>query len=181
LEHFGDSGTFIVEELGVLHGSSRIDLAVVNGTFHGYELKSDRDTLRLLPEQVDSYCLVFDLVTLVVAERHLSAAINLIPHWWGIKVARVISRDLTFRDLKFPMSNPCPDPMSVARLLWRDEALGALREIDGNENNESKPRDWIYAQLITLLRLDVLKRTVRQSLKNRLIRRSDGIQASCDG
>jgi len=180
-QHSGDSQTVIVEELGVLHGSSRIDLAVVNGTLHGYELKSDRDTLKLLPEQADSYSAVFDLVTLVVGERHLLAAIDLIPGWWGVKVARMGSEGLLFRDLKLPTMNPSPDPISVARLLWREEALHILEEIDTRKSNHSKSRDRIYAELVTLLAFDLLRDNVRRSLKNRLVRQSDEIRASCDG
>ena len=31
----------IIEELGIFQGQARIDLAVVNGSIHGFELKSD--------------------------------------------------------------------------------------------------------------------------------------------
>ncbi len=179
--HFGDSETVIAEELGVLHGSSRIDLAVVNGTLHGYELKSDRDTLRLFREQVDSYCAVFDLVTLVVGERHLLPAIDLIPQWWGVKVARVAYSRLVFRDLKLPIMNPSLDALSIVRLLWRDEALRLLRGVGKTECRESESRDWIYSQLVSLLNLDVLRDAVRQSLKSRLRRQSDGPLRSCGG
>jgi hypothetical protein len=177
--HLGDSETVIAEELGILHGSSRIDLAVVNGELHGYELKSDRDTLRLFPEQVDAYCAVFDLVTLVVGERHLLHAIDLIPQWWGVKVARVACGDLVFRDLKLPIMNPSPDALSIARLLWRDDALRLLRGVGKTECSESRSRDWIYAQLVSLLNLDVLRHAVRQSLKDRLARQSGGPPRSC--
>ena len=40
-------GKIDVEELGVCRGRVRVDVAVVNGTLHGYEIKSDRDSLRL--------------------------------------------------------------------------------------------------------------------------------------
>jgi hypothetical protein len=179
--HFGDSETVIAEELGVLHGSSRIDLAVVNGTLHGYELKSDQDTLRLFREQVDSYCAVFDLMTLVVGERHLLPAIDLIPQWWGVKVARIDCGDLVFRDLKLPTMNPSPDALSIARLLWRDDALRLLRGIGKTECSESRSRDWIYAQLVSLLNLEVLRHAVRQSLKGRLARQSGGPPRSFGG
>lgn len=36
-----DPGTRIFDELGVRHGAARIDIAVVNGIIHGFELKSD--------------------------------------------------------------------------------------------------------------------------------------------
>ena len=36
----------VVDELGLCQGRARIDLAVVNSSLHGYEIKSERDTLR---------------------------------------------------------------------------------------------------------------------------------------
>src|SRR6202035_2111641 len=82
--------TRIIEELGITHGAARVDIAVVNGSIHGYELKSDLDTLYRLPEQMRIYNSVLDQMTLVVGKNHLHEAINTIPEWWGITVAKVI-------------------------------------------------------------------------------------------
>ncbi|WP_128815240.1 hypothetical protein [Vibrio sp. 624788] len=35
-----DNQTLVIDELGLMHGSNRIDIAVVNGCIHGYEIKS---------------------------------------------------------------------------------------------------------------------------------------------
>ena len=40
------SSTRIVDDLGLRHGVARVDVAVVNGIIHGYELKSDKDNLK---------------------------------------------------------------------------------------------------------------------------------------
>lgn len=117
VEHMGDAETVIFEELGVLHGFSRVDLAVVNGELHGFELKSNKDTLARLPDQVESYGRVFDRVTLVVGERHLRCAVEAVPDWWGIRVARTESGKFRFSDLKHAMRNPSPDPASIVTLL----------------------------------------------------------------
>jgi len=106
LQHKGDAETVIVEELGIQHGLSRIDLAVVNGELHGFELKSDRDTLARLPEQTETYGRVLDRVTLVIGERHLRRAVEMVPEWWGIRVARVEAPELHFSDLKVAINNP---------------------------------------------------------------------------
>ena len=79
--------TRVIEELGVLHGWNRIDIAILGRKLHGYEIKSDRDTLDRLPQQVASYNQVFDLVTLVVGWRHAAAAMREAPRWWGITLA----------------------------------------------------------------------------------------------
>ena len=66
-----DPQTLIVEELGIRQGAARVDVAVVNGSLHGYEIKSARDTLERLPKQSELYSSVFDTITLVTAENHL--------------------------------------------------------------------------------------------------------------
>ncbi len=43
--HPGESDTLLGQELGLCQGFARVDLAVVNGTVHGYEIKSEQDTL----------------------------------------------------------------------------------------------------------------------------------------
>src|SRR5258706_11027427 len=69
----------IVPELGLWHGAARIDIAVVNGILHGFEIKSDRDTLSRLDVQMPAYNSVFDKVTLVVGRTHLVQAFQTIP------------------------------------------------------------------------------------------------------
>src|SRR5713226_6200533 len=58
-----DPDTVIIDELGLRHGASRIDVVVVNGNLHGFELKSDRDTLKRLPRQTGIYNSILDFVT----------------------------------------------------------------------------------------------------------------------
>lgn len=71
----------IVEEMGVWSGSVRIELAVINGELHGFELKSERDTLARLHDQAELYNQVFDRMTLVAANRHYNNAVSKIPNW----------------------------------------------------------------------------------------------------
>src|SRR5690625_2530468 len=84
--------TRIINELGLDFGASRIDVAVVNGIMHGFEIKSDLDNLDRLPRQMEYYNKAFERMTLVVSRKHLSEAKGIIPSWWGIKT---ISADRT--------------------------------------------------------------------------------------
>ena len=181
LQHKGDAETVIFEELGVQHGLSRIDLAVVNGELHGFELKSDRDTLSRLPEQTEAYGRVFDRLTLVVGERHVRRAIEMVPDWWGIRVARVESDSVHFCDLKFAMANPSLDPISVATLLWRDEALLLLEELGDATGMRSKCRAEIYSTLGESVDLNNLRERVRECLRQRPNWRSAATRLSCGG
>lgn len=146
---------------------------------HGYELKGDHDTLCRLPEQANAYSAIFDFVTLVVSERHLLRAIDVVPDWWGIRIARVGRDCLLFRDLRLPATNPSPDPMSVVRLLWRQEALDVLRELHSTKAARSKSREWIYAELVAVASFGHLRDAVRRRLKNREYWRSGGLRLSC--
>jgi hypothetical protein len=181
IEHQGDAETVIFEELGIQHGCSRIDLAVVNGELHGFELKSDRDTLARLPEQAKAYGQVFDRVTLVVGERHVRHAVDLVPDWWGIRVARRESGRLRFSDLKHAIRNPSPDPQSIVALLWRAEALQFLEELGIAAGVRSKCRTEIYSRLIREIELGVLFQKVRTCLRERANWRSAATRVSCGG
>ena len=64
-------------------------MAAVNGVMHGFEIKSDIDSLARLPHQTELYSSVFDKITLVVGATHLYHAFNIIPDWWGVLVARI--------------------------------------------------------------------------------------------
>src|SRR3989442_10676852 len=118
LQHKGDAETVIVEELGIQHGLSRIDLAVVNGELHGFELKRDRDTLARLPEQTETYGRVLDRGTLVIGERHLRRAVEIVPERCGLTVARVDAPEVHFSDLKVPINNPSLAATCFAMLLF---------------------------------------------------------------
>src|SRR5438045_2701845 len=83
-EHGGDADTRIVEELGLCQGIARVDLAVINGNVHGYEIKSEHDTLARLPAQTHTYNQVLDFVTIVTAPAHAHKIRCIVPKWWGV-------------------------------------------------------------------------------------------------
>ena len=86
---YSSSAVRVIEEFCLEDRATRIDIAVVNGILHGYEIKSDLDTLLRLPKQMNSYNSVFDQITLVVGIQHLYEAFNLIPDHWGVMVAKI--------------------------------------------------------------------------------------------
>ncbi|WP_052770006.1 sce7726 family protein [Paenibacillus sp. IHB B 3415] len=55
-----DSTTIVVDELDVCFGSARVDVAVINGRLHGFEIKSESDNLDRLPSQIEFYSRVFE-------------------------------------------------------------------------------------------------------------------------
>jgi len=161
----------IFEEFGVGHGIARIDMAVINGIMHGYEIKSDRDTLKRLSDQMNEYNAVFDKVTLVVGKSHLYNAINIIPDWWGIMIAKIVkNKKIAFNTIREADYNPEQKGVSIARLLWREEALKILEEKNKAVGFHSKPRSLIYEELANVLDEETLKNKVKNIL---LISRED--------
>lgn len=154
----------IFEELGIRHGMVRIDLAMINGIMHGYEIKSDRDTLERLPEQMREYNNVFDKMTLVVGNRHLSDAINLIPEWWGIIVAKQEAETVSFYTIREAAINREQKKSFIAQLLWREEALQILEEQNEAHGLRSKTRDVIYEKLAHVTDTETLKKRVMDTL-----------------
>ncbi|MEK6409142.1 MAG: sce7726 family protein [Acidobacteriota bacterium] len=174
-----DPSTLIVDELGLRHGVVRVDVAVINGLIHGFELKSDRDTLRRLPCQMRVYNSVLDQITLVVGQRYVDIATSLIPEWWGIMLAeRGESGHLDLTEIRKPQDNLFQDILAVAKLLWRDEALSLLEEIGKAEGVRWKRRAVIYERLAEVADPDLIRLRVRHQLRTRTNWRSVEQQTS---
>jgi hypothetical protein len=165
--HAGDDDTRVVEEMGIWAGSVRIDVAVINGEFHGFELKSAKDTLERLPSQAALYSEVFDRVTLVAAEKHVSKARAIIPRWWGISTAKDYHGEVRLRQSRLAKQNPRPQPLQIARLLWRPEALALLARRGLDLGIRSKPAEALAQKLAISLPLEELRAEVRLALKAR--------------
>jgi hypothetical protein len=158
-----------VHELGLQHGSRRVDIAVVNGFLHGFEIKSDADNLVRLPAQIEAYSRALDRATLVVGERHLSAAERILPAWWGIKVVRMGSRGaLNIATYRSIVNNPQVSAFHAAHLLWRDEVLAVLANHGLSSGLTKASRKDLYQLAAEVLPLRELRRHIREALKCRV-------------
>ncbi|MDI9313345.1 MAG: sce7726 family protein [Hydrotalea sp.] len=161
----------IVEELGLQHGASRIDVAVINGEIHGYEIKSDADTFERLPAQALIYNKVLDKITLVVGPNNYKKIHdynNMIPKWWGLKVAKSNNRnELILESKKEAKKNTALEPMAIAQLLWKDEVVEILRNFSIANKELRKPKKILYEILIQHMNLKELQTEVRTLLKSR--------------
>ena len=167
-EHQGDSDTRILHELGLRHGTRRVDIAVVNGSLHGYEIKSDSDTLDRLPGQVETYAAVLDYATLVVGERLAAHARKQLPKWWGVEVASVnAAGEVSIRSHRPPRPNPKINPIALAELLWRSETIELLAGLGVAPKVLRMPRAALYREIALKLPLDELREAVRSRLKLR--------------
>jgi hypothetical protein len=166
-EHAGDENTLVVDEMGLCCGAARVDVAVVNGVLHGYEIKSEADRLDRLAKQQEAYGAVFDAVTLVTCRNHLTKARAAVPGWWGLETARVVDGQVELRRIRKPRPNRDVQPASVAALLWRDEALAILERHQAARGLRSKPRRVLEGALASHLPLATLTAEVRSALRAR--------------
>lgn len=65
-------------------GACKADLVILNGTATVYEIKSERDSLTRLANQVDNYKLVFAAVNVIVSECHVESVRQVVPDDVGI-------------------------------------------------------------------------------------------------
>lgn len=167
-----DSDSVVIEELGLSRGRVRVDIAVVNGRLHGYEIKSDRDSLRRLSTQVELYSKVFDFATLVVGDRFAADAKDVVPNWWGLLHARQTPTGLQFKDVRRCRPNPKRDVRVLAELLWASEALKLLDERNVARGARGKPRRVLWERICQHYRLEEIALVVRQNLRARAANRA---------
>ena len=166
-EHAAETDTVIVDELGLCRGQNRVDVVVVNESLHGYEIKSDRDTLRRLPAQIDMYGRVFDRATLVVGEKHLIGATKLVPEWWGVTVAAQRRGQPVLRAVRKGRKNQARDPRALVELLWLSEAMSILENRGLATGVRGKPRAVVWDRVCGYLSLDEIAAAVRAAIKTR--------------
>lgn len=160
----------LIEELGVEHGSSRIDVAVATSLLIGYEIKSDFDTLDRLARQMHAYQRVFDALTIVTTMAFVDEVEALLPDSWGVIVAKSSpAQQVTLIRRRQAAPNTRRDAVSLAAMLWRDEAYTFLMEQCGPVVRANATRGEIYEALATGLPLDVIRNRVLDALKLRNI------------
>lgn len=167
-QNASDPDAKLFDELGLCEGKVRIDLAVVNGSLDGYEIKSDQDTLGRLDAQQRLYSKVFDHVTIVSHGAHMARAIERVPEWWGVTQAIGIGSDIvSFIDRRPAQQNPSPDPLAIVKLLWREEVIAVLESRGIDRGVRSKTRRHAWKRAATSIPLPELMAEVRDALKLR--------------
>lgn len=165
---YGDHpDTVVLDELGVCRGEVRVDVAVVNGKIHGYEIKSDRDSLRRLAGQVELYGKVLDQATLVAGERHLDAAAAMLPEWWGLLLVKDTGNGLHFETVQRAQLNPARDARALAEFLWIEDSIALLEQHGLDRGVRTKPRRVIWDRIYESFDIEVVAAAVRAKLKSR--------------
>lgn len=159
------SDTRIINELGLENGSSRVDVAVVNGIMHGYEIKSDLDNLNRLPRQMEYYNRAFERMTIVVSNKYLNDVKELVPSWWGIKT---ISKDQTkLIDIRKGRKVSTQDPILIIKLLWKKELDGLIDHLNLPKSYKKMRKNQLLDLLMEEADFSTIRSYVYSVLKNR--------------
>lgn len=160
---------------------SRIDVAVINGALHGYEIKSDSDNLYRLPAQIKDYSAVFDFVTLVCGKTLLTTARQITPPWWGISVAGFADSDVHLTPIREPKQNPRQSRPALAQMLWKQEALHCLRAAGDTLITSRHSAERVKRQVARKLDAHTLADAVRLAIKERGVSESAKSLTQGDG
>ena len=160
--------TLVIDELGLAHAKARIDVAVINGSVHGFEIKSAADTLTRLPQQLELYEQCLEKLTIVCAEKHIPGVRNLAPRWCGItKVTKGPRGGIVFITVREPKRNPNIQPYRLAHLLWRSEAVAILIQANASPTMLRAPRKTLYKSLAARFSVAEITAFIKQSMASR--------------
>lgn len=108
-------------------GTCKADLVILNGTATAYEIKSERDSLARLANQVENYKRVFAKVNVIASESHVDGVLATVPVDVGVMCLSRRYRISTVRE-----AVDCPDricPVTVFESLRSAEALAILNTL----------------------------------------------------
>lgn len=160
--------TIVLDELGLAHGKNRIDIAVINGDIHGYEIKSSKDNLSRFISQLDQYRKSLQKLTIVAAPNHIDEILNVSPDWCGVIKVEIGPRGgVKFKTIRRPSKNPSVDMVELAHLLWKKEAIELLQEYGMKSNLNNKNRKALYKEIANHAKMEELVAWIKNKFSKR--------------
>lgn len=108
-------------------GACKADLVILNGTATVFEIKSERDSLARLANQVANYKKVFACVNVITSEAHLRGVIEVVPEDAGVMCLSGRYRISTVRDAEERPDRVCP--VTIFESLRAAEARAILKSL----------------------------------------------------
>lgn len=145
-------------------GACKADVVVLNGTSTAYEIKSERDSLVRLRNQIYNYRQVFATVNVVVSESHLSEVLRATPEDVGVIT---LSKRFSLQTARASQNRPERIvPRMLLEVLRVNEATEILtrlgREIPAVPNTQIRSElDRIFAELDPISIHDEMVKTLR--------------------
>lgn len=108
-------------------GACKADLAILNGTATVYEIKSERDSLARLANQVANYKQVFAKVYVIASESHVAGVLDTVPDDVGVMMLSSRYQISTVREAEDRPDRICP--ATVFESLRSSEAATILKSM----------------------------------------------------
>lgn len=166
--HRDEPDTLLLDEFVLALGQARVDVAVLNGSLIGYEIKSDVDSLVRLENQLRVYDAVLDYAFVVAGVRHYAAISERAPRHWGLlRAVNSRSGPPQLELVREATFNTGVDAMSLAMMLWRDELVSELKARDAYRGLSTCPKNALWRRLIETVEIEELRDVVRARIKAR--------------
>ena len=157
----------IIEELNLCLGAARIDIAIVNGSTWGIEIKGETDNLNRLPNQIQVYSKIFDYIEIVCTKNHLTGVKKIVPKYWGIIMVAEENGVISCKQVRQPQKNMSKEMSAVVQLLWKHESLNFLESFYSSKGVKSKDRSAIWNRIVEISEESKLYSYVSDCLRNR--------------
>jgi hypothetical protein len=108
-------------------GACKADLVILNGTATVFEIKSERDSLARLCNQVANYKKVFACVNVIASEAHVRGVLEAVPEDVGVMCLSRRYQISTVRDAEDRPDRVCP--VTVFKSLRASEAREILKSL----------------------------------------------------
>lgn len=171
--------TIVIDEFSSSYSSARIDISVLNGSLHGYEIKSERDTLERLPKQIEYYTKIFEYITIVTTDKYTEKIIEIVPDFFGIFLIEKKKNKLKLKKIRNSKKNKNIDYFELTKLLWKEELKEILKENDIKKVS-SLTRLELTKKVFENIPQNIIKKFVLTKIKNRTIERAVSIQELYD-
>lgn len=109
-------------------GTCKADLVILNGTATAYEIKSERDSLIRIENQLANYRKVFATVNVIVSESHVDSVVATTPQDVGVMSLSGRYQIQTVRDALAQPERVCP--RTIFESLRSEEAKMVLNTLD---------------------------------------------------
>lgn len=131
-------------------GNSKADVVILNGTATVYEIKSERDSLVRLANQVENYKCVFANVNVIASEGHIEGILEKVPSDVGVMCLSRRYRIATVREAVNCPSRTCPvtvfESLRIAESIAILKAMGVTVPDVPNTQRHAVMRD-LFAKL----------------------------------
>ena len=108
-------------------GACKADVAILNGTATVYEIKSERDSLSRLANQIENYKKVFAKVYVIASEGHVKGVLDTVSEDIGVMMLGSRYRIATVREAEDRPDRICP--ATVFESLRSAEAVAILKRL----------------------------------------------------